>query len=217
MGIEDDFTSSRCAAQVIRHIKVQKVSEQTVARDLPIHDAERILHLCVAMAALDPEVNLQDLGDNGDLADVALFLREQGMALDWADLHSTARAAFSRKNGIPPRANMYNVLQAAKLQLARAFPLQTRKKTMDYVTYTQREEAWVRNIRAAGSDRLVSDLELHVIVGSGHLWPLFRHTMQLARMGITQDKAARLDSHQRDVPGPRLLELLPGKLAPYDI
>ena len=118
MGIEDDFTASRCAAQVIRHIKVQKVSEQTVARDFPIHNAERILHLCVAMAALDPEVDLQDLGDtNGDLADVASILRERLTYLDWADIDMLARAAFRQKDGLPPRVNLHKVIQAANLQL----------------------------------------------------------------------------------------------------
>ena len=213
MGIEDAYTASRCATLIIRELR--KLSEQTVTRDLHIDDATRILHMFVAMAALDPEVDLHDLGDtNGDLADVALILRERLTYLDWADIDMLARAAFRQKDGLPPRVNLHKVIQAAKLHLSRAFPLLTTEEAMDYALYTQREKAWVRNIRNVGADGRFSHLELHIIVGGGHLGVLPADFLREFFPDTTQQSFDANARHQRGLPSPRLREMLPGIVAP---
>ncbi len=79
---------------------------------------------------------------------------------------------------------------------------------------TRREAAWARTITAAMRDD-DSTREYHAIVGAGHLYPARARTPDdTRRAGLTPSQYVMRGLSEWDdrIPGPRLTELLPGKI-----
>ena len=79
---------------------------------------------------------------------------------------------------------------------------------------TRREAAWARTITAAMRED-DSAREYHAIVGAGHLYPARARTpADMLRGGATPSPYVMQGLREWDdrIPGPRLTELLPGKI-----
>ena len=88
------------------------------------------------------------------------------------------------------------------------------QEPLNTILWTRREAAWARAITTAMRDD-DSAREYHTIVGAGHLYPArLRTSNDMRRLGTTPSQYVMRGLSEWDarIPGPRLTELLPGKI-----
>lgn len=87
----------------------------------------------------------------------------------------------------------------------------TEKEFLNYTLYTERERNWVKNINFINSKYNEKNLDVHYIVGSGHLFPMRSPNVDFLKIGPL------LEQEYQKIEGPRLTELLPGKIFDFDL
>ena len=203
-GIEDNYSAARWAANVI--FLTPKCDAITTLRDLGDYVlTKRIVYLYVGMAAAVMGTNFE-FEIIPKLKNVALEIHRQNAGSSIYSASIVASRIFEKEGGLPGSVNVFQILDAAERTLSNF------QMTVNEVIYTKREAAWTRNVRIA-HERSPS-LELHVIVGVGHLWPDLKPSMYASFLGIDDTQANLIAQRYSEIDGPRLLELLPGSISP---
>ena len=210
-GIEDNYSAARWAANVIFLTpkcdgKAGPITAHTTLRDLGDYvRTKRIVYLYVGMAAAVMGTNFE-FEIIPELKNVALEIHEQNAGSSIYSASIVASRIFEKEGGLPGSVNVFQILDAAERTLSNF------QMTVNEVIYTKREAAWTRNVRNAHERN--PSLELHVIVGVGHLWPVLKPSTYASFQGIDDTQANLIAQMYSEIDGPRLLELLPGSISP---
>ena len=131
---------------------------------------------------------------------------------DWLSFNESILSTLKQIGGYPVGVPYSFVKETFEVNID--FVVEDKERADEILTnilYPFREREWARNIRWADAKYNDSGLECHLIVGSGHLFPLVNpiddETLTLSAKGRRS-----IESMYRNIKEKRLTELLPGTI-----